>query len=303
MKRVLAAVVLAAGALSTAGCAGDQDSGGETPASVASLAPPPVTATPSVSNLNDTRLPLDRYTTTVDQFIDLDYASKMVAADCMKRFGITYKFGRQNLDALRDRTNRLGLMDEAEAKQNGYHGDPEDVAQYTQTDSAHTNLTDEQALVLLGTRPGLQAPEGVPEGGCIGEGHSKVQWNLEEDSWLEDQTNEASARTFADERALKVIAGWSACMKKSGYRYDTPDDANNDQRWWKDDSVVASGPEIKTAVADVRCKKKVNYLDQMTSILTAYQQQIVENNAERLETAHRNTQNALKNAAAVLSGR
>ncbi|GGN33127.1 hypothetical protein FHR83_001690 [Actinoplanes campanulatus] len=304
MKRVLAAAMVAAGVLATAGCSGDRDGRDGSPASAASLPPPTVTATPSVSNLNDVKLPLDRYTTTIDQLIDLDYASKAVAADCMKRFGITWKFGeRAELNALRDRTNRLGLIDEAVAKRAGYHDDPERAGDYTQTDRDRTTLSDDQAIVLLGATPGEKAPDGVPEGGCLGEGHRKIAWNLDEDAWLEDLTNEAAARTFADDRALKVAAAWSACMKTSGYRYAKPDDANNDARWWKDDKGAASRAEISTAVADVRCKRKVGYLDQMTSILSAYQQQIVEVNAERLETAHQHTQEALKNAAAVLSGR
>ncbi|GGN74640.1 hypothetical protein GCM10010112_44990 [Actinoplanes lobatus] len=304
MKCVVAVAVLAVGALAMAGCAGDEGGQGGSPASAASLPPPPVTATPSVSNLNDVKLPLDRYTTTIDQLIDLDYASKAVAADCMKRFGITWRFGeRAELNALRDRTNRLGLIDEAVAKRAGYHADPEHADDYTQTDRDRTTLTDDQALVLLGTTPGRKAPDGVPEGGCLGEGHRRIAWNLDEDAWLEDLTNEAAGRTFADDRALRIAADWSACMKASGYRYAKPDDANNDARWWKNEKAAASKIEINTAVADVRCKRKVGYLDQMTSILSAYQQQIVEVNAERLETAHQHTQDALKNAATVLSGR
>lgn len=305
MKRVLLAAVLVTAALATASCSNGGSTQTGSPKAVGpSLPPPSVTATPSVSNLNNVSLPLDRYTTTVDEFVDLDFASKLMAADCMKGFGITWNPGtRLALDALRDRTNRLGLVDEAVAKRAGYHIDPLHAADYAPRDQQNNpKLTDDQGATLTGPGPGQQAAKNVPKGGCIGEGRRQIGWNLDEDQWLEDLTNTAVDRTFADARARKVTAAWSACMQESGYRYDKPDDANNDLRWWKNDKAPASKAEINTAVADVRCKKKVHYLDQMTAILTAYQQQIVEANAERLEAAHQHAQDALKKAAAVLSG-
>nr|WP_296067587.1 hypothetical protein [uncultured Actinoplanes sp.] len=305
MKRVLLAVALLTGVLLNQGCSSGGNAQGGSPAPAASLPPPSVTATPSVSNLNDVGLPLDRYVTTVDDYVDLDYASRLMTADCMKGFGITWNPGtRLSMNGLRDRTNRLGLVDEAVAKRAGYHIDPAHAGDYAEQDQRHNpELSDDQNIILMGARPGQKAPKGVPQGGCTGEGYRRIGWSIDEDQWLQDLTNDAAQRTFADKRALKVSEAWSACMKESGYRYDKPDDANNDLRWWSDDKAPASKAEINTAVADVRCKKKVHYLDQMTAILAAYQQQVVETNAERLEAVHQHTQDALKKAAAVLGGR
>jgi hypothetical protein len=305
MKRMSLAVALVTGVLLVQGCAGGESDRAGSPAPAVSLPPPSVTATPSVSNLNDVGLPLDRYTTTVDDFVDLDFAAKLATADCMKGFGITWNPGsRLSFNALRDRTNRLGLVDEAVAKRAGYHIDPAHAADYAQRDQQNNpELTDEQGIILMGAGPGQKASKGVPAGGCTGEGYRKVGWNIDEDQWIQDLGNEAALRTFADRRAVTLSRAWSACMNESGYRYGKPEDANNDLRWWSDEKASASKAEINTAVADVRCKKKVRYLDQMTAILTAHQQQIVEANAERLEAAHQHTQDALKKAAAVLGGR
>ncbi|WP_433297730.1 hypothetical protein ACQP2F_41745 [Actinoplanes sp. CA-030573] len=308
MKRVLLAAVLATAVLAAAGCSGGDRAATAGPKATSASSPPPpaVTATPAVSDLNQVDLPLDRYTTTVDEYIELDYASKLMTADCMRRFGIRWNTGpRLKLYALRDRTNRLGLIDEAVAARAGYHNDPAHPEYYSSHDISYNGeVSDQVAIILQGVQPGRTAPKGVPQGGCTGEGYRKVGWNLDEDMWLQDLANDANERTFADKRALKVMADWSACMGTSGYQYAKPTDAGSDQRWWKseDENAAATKAEKNTAVADVRCKKKVNYLNQMTAILTAYQQQIVETNLERLETVHQHVQDALKNAAAVVSG-
>ena len=303
MRRFRAAAMLMAGMMAAVSCSGpsSQDAAvNRSPADGTSAPPPAVTASPTTANLNNASLPLDRYTTSVDDYIELDYAAKLMTFDCMERFG--YKLnpgGRLKLNAMRDRTNRLGLVDEAQAARAGYHLDPVRAGAYSPRDNG-PKLTDEQGVVMFGD----PSRKDLPERGCTGEGYRKIGWNVNDDMWLQDLEGGAAARTFSDKRALVVLADWSACMKGSGYRYDKPEDASQDRRWWKgDDDAAASNAEKSTAVADVRCKKKVNYVGRMTAILTAYQQQSVEGNLERLESVHRQVQEALKNAAAVLGGR
>ena len=292
MKRVLAAATLAI--LATAGCS---DAAPKPEAAT----PPPVTASPTETSLQTASLPLDRYVTAIDDYIELDYASKLLTYDCMKRFGYTLDpGGRLALTSLRDRQNRLGLVDAAGAARLGYHDDP---ATHAARDNG-PKLTDEQAGVMFG-RDGHGKPvgHGVPDGGCTGEGYRAIGWNTNDDVWLQELESDAASRTLADKRALTVMAKWSACMRESGYRYAKPDDASQDPRWWKgSDTATASAAEKNTAVADVRCKKKVNYTGQLVAILTAYQQQAVETNAERLESVHQQVQDALKKAASVLGG-
>jgi hypothetical protein len=300
MKCVLAVAALAI--LATAGCSGAQQSSAATPGATSQLPPPAVTASPTVTNLQNASLPLDRYVTSIDDYIELDYASKLLTYDCMKRFGYELNpGGRLKLTSLRDRQNRLGLVDEARAARLGYHDDPTEHA-------SHDNgpkLTEKQAEVMFGRdNHGKPAADGVPKGGCTGEGYRDIGWNTDDDVWLQELENDAASRTFADKRGLTAVASWSACMKESGYRYDKPDDASQDPRWWNGgDAATASKAEKNTAVADVRCKKKVNYIGHLTAILIAYQQQIVEVNLERLESVHQQAQDALKKGATVLSER
>lgn len=305
MKRVLVTVLIV-GVMATASCSkdGPQAAAERRPATGTSVSPPAVTASPTVSNLNNASLPLDRYTTSVDEFIELDYASKLLTFDCMKSFGYDLDpGGRLTLTSLRDRGNRLGLVDEELAARAGYHVDPASADDQAPRDNG-PELTDEQGVVMFGERSGKVNGKEIPERGCTGEGYRRIGWSLDDDMWLQELENEAAARTLADKRALAAMADWSACMRESGYRYAKPTDASQDPRWWKGgDDAPASKAEKNTAVADVRCKKKINYLGQMTAILIAYQQQLVETNLERLESVHQQVQQALKKAAEVLGGR
>lgn len=268
---------------------------------------PTATASPTVSNPSNASLPFDRYLTPVDDYIELNYASRLLANDCMTRFGYHLDPGhRMKLTARRrEQSNHFGIVDEAAAARGGYHVDPAHASDY-QPHKNGSELTDAQAFVMFGdpTKKGDPPREGLPKGGCNEEGLLKVGWNLDEDMWLQTIEGDAVHRTFADPRALSVMADWSSCMKASGYRYDTPDDASQDPRWrTANDDGPATKAEKNAAVTDVRCKRKINYVGRLTTILVAVQQQIVENNLERLESVRQHVQNALKNAAAVLGGR
>jgi len=285
-----------------AGCSGPDEQRTHDGSSVEA---PAVTASPTVSNLNQASLPLDHDMLTANQYSDLDYAAKLLASDCMKRYGITWDPGKRvRPRVLVDRTNRLGLVDEAKAARAGYHVDPDKAESYENKDATRSGrLTEDQARFLDGGNPGQSATGDIPQGGCYGEARRKIGWDLNSFIWLQGISNEATRRALADKRTAAVEARWSDCMAESGYRYHRPKDAEADKRWWKDDDAPASRAEINTAVADVRCKKKVNYVGEVTAVLTAYQQQTVEKNAERLETTRHATEEALKKAAAVLGGR
>src|SRR3954447_15469547 len=123
----------------------------------------------------------------------------------MKRFGYTLNpGGRLKLTEFRDRSNRLGLVDEAQAARAGYHVGPAPAGDRSSHDTG-PKLTDEQEVVMSGERNNKPAT-GVPPGGCAGEGYRKVGWNTTDDMWLQELDNEAASRTLADKHAVKVMA-------------------------------------------------------------------------------------------------
>ncbi|MEV6298966.1 hypothetical protein AB0M02_06130 [Actinoplanes sp. NPDC051861] len=291
MRRALATVAM----LVVAGCAGPAT----TPATEPGAAPAPAgnVASPMLADLNRVDFPLDHWTTTPDEYIELDYASKLAAAACAKRYGFDWDAGaRLKLLDWKDRTNRLGLVDEDAARLAGYHEDPR-KAHHTSDRDNGAEITEAQSRILMGPGPDL------PEGGCFGEGRREIGWDLDDDFWFQELQAEATERAFADRRTTKLHQRWSACMAESGHRYSKPEDAVADRRWPDFDTAEASKAEINAAVADVRCKKRVKYVVELSATLTGFQQEIVEQNAERLRAARQRTQDALRKAAAVLGGR
>jgi hypothetical protein len=113
-------------------------------------------------------------------------------------------------------------------------------------------------------------------------------------------------RTEADSRARAANAKWSACMKKAGYRYANPHVAAADPAWWTKGADPAApnragAREIATAVADVRCKRQVDYVTVWQSVETTYQHKIIAANRKELDAVRQARRNALRKAHEVLS--
>lgn len=261
--------------------------------------PPPVqvTASPPAEKFDEAGLPLDVYTLTSDQYSDLDYATKLLARKCMKRFGIDWNLGGRGASPFRGRNYGPGLVDKDRAATYGYHPTPEEAA----SKDKGTGLTAEQTKILSGVGPGEKANPGVPEGGCYGEARRTLGWNMDPFMWLQQLGIDAMTRTLEHPRVQAAKTRWSECMKAAGYTYAGPDQAVNDPAWWKDEKATASAREINTAVADVRCKTETNYVGELTVVLAANQKEQVEKNFERLETVRKETEAALRKAAGILA--
>lgn len=106
--------------------------------------------------------------------------------------------------------------------------------------------------------------------------------------------SDVMAKVWNDGRFTGAVENWSKCMAKQGYEYDDPRKARNDPRWQK--SEQAGKEEISTAIADMRCKKKLNYLGTGIAVESAYEKQAVEKDAEILGRAKDLTSQWIKNA-------
>jgi len=91
---------------------------------------------------------------------------------------------------------------------------------------------------------------------------------------------QADVRTRKDSRVLAVGAQWSACMRKAGFFYTNPWDANNDPRWTHTNQPTDR--EIATARADVACRTETGLVDTWYAVLTAHQNQLIEANSALL---------------------
>jgi hypothetical protein len=89
-------------------------------------------------------------------------------------------------------------------------------------------------------------------------------------------------------------------MKKAGFGYRTPQDANNDPVFHTE---TPTAKEISTAVADVKCKQEENVIGVWSAAEIAYQQRYIEANRLQLDEVKKSYEAVLRNAAEVLTAR
>ncbi|MGI5164397.1 hypothetical protein ACQEU3_08590 [Spirillospora sp. CA-253888] len=257
---------------------------------------------------------MDAYELTVEQESTLRKAQTMLLNDCMRRFKFNGQFTAPPLSPLGVAVqNRRQVLDEEQAKRSGYH-------RFSMSDGKSDTGPERNGSPPAAARAVSDVMNGtvssylgsaVPAGGCVGEAQRKI---VEGAPWPKGvQNDQASLGNFvsglhgqayqstqADPRFQQVVKRWSDCMRRFGYAYRKPDDAVLDKRWR---GAGVSQTEIKTAVADVRCKKEVNYVGAQAVLQAAYERKLADRNAEALRTVQRLNETRMKNAARVLSGR
>lgn len=272
----------------------------------------PVTIEPALGQItmvNDWRqikLPLDAWTLSGRDTWRIDRAEAEFTRTCMGRFGFSYSGGPSDQEPSANATGpthyRLyGLLDEAHARAYGYHNgvlrSPEKYAGNSKPISR-----DYANVVAAKLGGGTYKGQRIPSGGCVGDarrlvagGGPTVDPSLAErlsgDSWL---------RSNSDSRVLAAFDTWSSCMADSGYRYRTPMDANNDDRWAADPSSKA---EIAVALADVRCKKQTNLTGIRLAVDSAYERAAILAHAQELRSLKEGQQRQVRNAVQVLGTR
>ncbi|MET7987272.1 hypothetical protein [Streptomyces sp. NPDC005281] len=150
--------------------------------------------------------------------------------------------------------------------------------------------------------------ESVPKGGCVGVAadgltkNSRVPKRLEGGGVQLRQLQKASptslgdaevgiirldaiSATRRDHRYIELIRSWSSCMRQKGYEYESPERALDDGRW---NGSVPSESEKKTAVADMTCKKAVNYLEVASEVQSTYEKKVIGKRIGELAQLRRN---------------
>ncbi|MFE1909528.1 hypothetical protein ACFW96_38600 [Streptomyces gardneri] len=296
-RRVLpwAALLCLTGVLSgCSGAAGSTDAG---------QAEPDVATVPVMAEAKTLTFPLDAFEATGEQQRSLGRAQAVLISRCMARYGFTYREG-ENRSPERPAgvSRRFGVSDPRTAEQYGYQNPS--TARNTQPQRTRRHaLTPAEEVALLG-EPGLD-PEQLPDsqqeadkqaagtsgggdrrgpaGGCTRESYLKLYAPLPESVdllYVFNLRGRADSEYRQDSRVRAVNGRWSACMAKSGYKVTDPSEAAEqlglaDRR--------ASADAINAAKADVRCKGQVNLIGVHYAVLSAYEQRMVEKNAETLK--------------------
>lgn len=316
MKQSVAAILLAVPVLTLAGCHAVTKSSDEP------WSAPVVTAAQLDAEL--AKLPLAGYRMSGKDMVLQSRAQELLTQRCMKRFGLPLALtSTEELRLLQKRVDSedrvgIGLVDESIAGRYGYHGRPEDAD--LEVSGKGSVFTAEQQQVLTGAVDTF-AGQPVPAGGCRGEAardliprsgssqpnsappHSRVTPgagtngdNLVNLQMASRDIANSTQQIKADEHFGDMVKAWHDCMAKSGYKYDSPTAA---AEYFS--NRPPGNDEVKTAVADVRCKAEVNYLGVYLTLARRYQQAML----DKREVAYREVLTAkekvLKKAAQILS--
>ncbi|SRR6266567_2253397 len=189
---------------------------------------------------------------------------------------------------LRNNSRTWGITDLSAAEQYGYELPP--WTDESSTSGGIDSLPSAERLALIGverTRSGkvenAPANSGIPAGGCTRKALQEIAaagvWKASSGQSLVAHIGEESfmkARSSAQVKA--VFAKWSVCMLSHGYRY--PDPFAPAAAFATATPVTQN--EIRVAVTDIECSRKVNVQRVAFAVESAYQNQLINQNATRL---------------------
>lgn len=305
-------------ALVLAGCSDPAGGGGHGEPDIGEVAVAPAAASLS--------LPLDAYTDTDAETARMGQVQQRLLARCMARYGFPYEEVRTNGSAAaegpegRHRT-LFGASDPVFAAAHGYDTT---AGKGRPVKPPAPELSESAAMVMHGERAGAgqgaeQPPDAqteeeaarvdsgidvggqkVPAGGCVREAYRKLYAPTKDSVDLLfpfGLASEAHERSKGDSRVTQVLKNWSACMGKSGYT-----DLNDPYEVVQKLGLEADpgGPKAVTAAkADVACKGEVNLLGVWAAVEKAYQERLVEEQAETLALYKKQREARFKLAAGL----
>ncbi|MFI8948792.1 hypothetical protein ACIGO6_20030 [Streptomyces sp. NPDC053750] len=223
---------------------------------------------------------------------------------CARRFGLTYEPVSASPPvgprSVMDR--RYGLTDAKLARADGYHlGDRDPRTQ----EAEEFEVPKGKMLTVLTGKPGDSGGDTVngakvPAGGCAGEAGRELSKDdtLGSSDVAQDLNGKSFSATKEDPRVLAVFTSWSRCMKDKGFSYPDPLAVMNDSRFQGQKSTPL---EIRTAVADVDCKGRVNLVGVWFAVEVDYQKSLIAKEQKDLSPVLQDKRYQLEAADAVNS--
>ncbi|MFF3212484.1 hypothetical protein ACFYYB_17670 [Streptomyces sp. NPDC002886] len=318
LRAALPAAVLLV--LVLAGCS-DPDGGGSAQGEpkLGEVAVAPATA--SIS------LPLDAYTDTDAETARMGQVQQRLLSRCMARYGFPYEEVRTSgaAGAQGPEGRHRALFGAVDAEFAAAHGYDTTAGKGRPVKPPAKPLSESATLVMHGERPGGQqgaeqppdaaseeeaaqvdsgidvAGQKVPPGGCIREAYRKLYAPTKGSVDLLfpfGLASEAHERSKGDSRVVAVLGNWSACMEKSGYT-GLKDPYEVVQKLGLE--ADPGGPKaVVAAKADVACKREVNLVGIWAAVEKAYQQRLVEEQAETLALYKKQREARYKLAAGII---
>ncbi|GAB2995194.1 hypothetical protein GCM10023080_071950 [Streptomyces pseudoechinosporeus] len=306
---VLAAIM---GCALLSGCAGTETDKGD------ASGEPSVGDIPVLLETAGLELPLDTYLTTARQRAVLDQAQDVLTERCMARFGFTYAAPRapttsasasSSSSADGQNARRYGLTDPEAASRSGYFTEAatepakpgtaglsataERVLYGSDDDEKSLPASQEEAEAATAKNSETVGGQKVPAGGCQREAYLKLyapKKNAVDIMFTQGLSFESSERATRDSRVETARERWSTCMKEKGYATTDPLKVPSQLGL----TELRGQKAIAAAVQDVACKKKVNLVGIWSTVEAAYQERLIEKNAETLTLAKEQQEDRIK---------
>ncbi|MGW1105038.1 hypothetical protein [Streptomyces sp. NPDC002540] len=265
--------------------------------------PAPVRAIPKNPVARDLKLPLDAYMIDSARSRQIFLATEELKQKCMREQGFNY-VPEKPIPPAGPLGNELryGSADAKIAATYGYRLPPErDPSAQKKPPTENKGLSDKAFKVLTGLKPG-ERPKATALGnsdrGCVGTAERKLAEgapDIGDGMAAQILSQESFIRSMDDQRAKKVFASWSGCMKEKGFDFKTPMDPAKE--------FTAAGPpttaEKSTATADVECKQKFNVVGVWYATETAYQNGAIRENSDQLNKLRTYNETVVKAASSL----
>lgn len=230
-------------------------------------------------------LPLDAFGMSPTEYASFEAARDRLAQQCMQAQGFDFDLINRVASDVTRHNRRYGLIDGEHARTYGYQPAPQDADAERARMALELSIDEVEARALTGVEGGNGS-----DGGCLGEalralGAAEIQADI---SFVDGLGVESWERSKADGRVGQAFDAWSACMASRGFDYRDPIDANNDSEWALPDgqqatALLAGDPQVRAASADVECNRQANVAGVWLAVETAYQEELIDENRERLE--------------------
>ncbi|MFB7591205.1 hypothetical protein [Streptomyces sp. NPDC056169] len=266
--------------------------------------------------------PLDPYKTSNEQIRSLEKAQDLLTADCMKRFGFTYRPPVRPLPRTRSTWSRYGVTDETTAARYGY---VKPGVGPGPGKAAEGSLSSSEQLALHG--PPLKSKPGggmvlppttleesrktdsgrtvggqkVPVGGCGREGHLRLYAEKKDPVdllYVFGMESEAFSRAKEDPKVAKALKAWSACMAEKGYGVTDPVSPQK-ALGLRSEAEFGNARAIAAARQDVACKKRTDLVALWYTSEVGFQNELMNRHAETLKQVRTELDERIRKAASV----
>ena len=235
---------------------------------------PPVTV-PSSVDMNRLVLPLDPYTPTPFEALELGEAVVHLESRCMARHGYSFPDASTAAESTATidggpNSRRYGVWDINEVRLDGYHAPSQLVHAKPRTPSPA--LSASAQVTLTGNGSMTRGDLSFPASGCAGEAYRTLLPSIPEamaDDLQGKLVRQASAEAMSDPRVTKTWSAWRDCMADHhAPRYANPLAAASDPRFR---AAKPTALEISIATSDARCKASTHVLEVWSATESAYQ--------------------------------